>query len=140
MSDVVAEKVREQRKARHWRVADLAARCKELDYGDLTENVIENIESGRRDADGKRRRAITVDELYALAKALDTAPMRLLIPQGTDAEWASAFGDIQGLAGELQRFVDGWKKLRSVNESLAVLEDPAVVEAIERAFRREGLS
>jgi hypothetical protein len=59
--------------------AELAARCAELGAGHLTENVIENIESGRRDKQGRRRRDVTVDELLTLAVALNVAPVHLLV-------------------------------------------------------------
>jgi transcriptional regulator with XRE-family HTH domain len=67
------------RKRRGWQPADLASRCAELGADGLTEDVIENIESGRRSG-GKRRRAVTVDELLALALALNVAPVHLLVP------------------------------------------------------------
>jgi transcriptional regulator with XRE-family HTH domain len=79
VSDVVAERIREVRKRRQWQPADLAARCAAMGAPYLTEDVIENIESGRRKA-GKRRRAVTVDELLAFAAALNVAPVHLLVP------------------------------------------------------------
>jgi transcriptional regulator with XRE-family HTH domain len=79
VSDVLAAQIRHWRKQRRLQVADLAARCRELGEGQLTENVIENIESGRR-AGGKRRRDVTVDELLTLAVALNVAPVHLLVP------------------------------------------------------------
>jgi transcriptional regulator with XRE-family HTH domain len=138
VSDVVADKIRELRKERHWRVTDLADRCKERGADYLTANVIENIESGRRDQDGNRRRAITVDELYAFAEALGVPPLRLLITQGTDGEWAETFGTLESFAREAQRFMDDMGRIKSVRELGAVLEDPAVVEAIEQARHRAG--
>jgi transcriptional regulator with XRE-family HTH domain len=78
-SDMVAARVRKVRKRRGWQPADLAARCAELGAGHLTENAIENIESGRR-AGGRRRRTVTVDELLILALALNVAPVHLLVP------------------------------------------------------------
>lgn len=85
VSDVVAGRVREARKARGWLTGDLAARCAELGRAELTGNVIENIESGRRDKDGRRRRDVTVDELRVLADALDFSPADVLggLPPGT---------------------------------------------------------
>ncbi len=73
------------RKARGWQPADLAARCAELGHEELTENVIENIESGRRDKGGRRRRSVTVDELRVLADALGFSPVDVLngLPPGT---------------------------------------------------------
>src|SRR5258708_18639732 len=80
VSDVTAAQVRHWRKQRGWQPGDLATRCKELGAGQLTENVIENIESGRRGKDGSRRRDVTVDELLVLAIALNVAPVHLLVP------------------------------------------------------------
>jgi transcriptional regulator with XRE-family HTH domain len=78
VSDLVAQRVRSARKDRGWTASDLATRCMELGAEDLTENVIENIESGRR-REGIRRRDITIDELLVLARALDVAPIHLIV-------------------------------------------------------------
>jgi transcriptional regulator with XRE-family HTH domain len=86
VSDIAAARLREVRKRRGWQVADLAARCAALGAGHLTENTIENIESGRR-SDGRRRRALTVDELLALAAALSVAPVHLLVPPYPSPLW-----------------------------------------------------
>jgi transcriptional regulator with XRE-family HTH domain len=77
VSDIVATRIRELRKSRGLKPADLAARCKAAGAELLTENVIENIESGRR-RDGERTRDITIDELLILAYALDVAPVHLM--------------------------------------------------------------
>ncbi|HEY2550112.1 MAG TPA: hypothetical protein VGI64_06005 [Streptosporangiaceae bacterium] len=79
VSDVLARRVREVRKKRNWTPSDLARRCEALGAEKLTENAVENIESGRRQG-GRRRREITVDELFVLAYALDVAPISLLVP------------------------------------------------------------
>jgi transcriptional regulator with XRE-family HTH domain len=79
VSDVVAARVRQIRKRRDWSPADLAGRCAALGAADLTENVIENIESRSARA-SKRPRPVTVDELLALAVALNVAPVHLLVP------------------------------------------------------------
>jgi transcriptional regulator with XRE-family HTH domain len=79
VSDVAAARIREVRKRRGWQPADLAARCAKLGADQLTENVIENLEGGRRRG-GKRRRDLTVDELFALALALNVFPTHLLVP------------------------------------------------------------
>jgi transcriptional regulator with XRE-family HTH domain len=78
VSDEVAARVRQWRKRRGWKPADLAARCAELGAPDLTENIIENIESRSRRGGTKRPRPVTVDELLVLALALDIAPVNLL--------------------------------------------------------------
>lgn len=77
VSDVAVARIREARKTRGWRTSDLAGRCAETGHPELTRAVLENIESGRRQ-DGRRTRHITVDELYALARALECKPGQLL--------------------------------------------------------------
>jgi hypothetical protein len=48
--------------------------------------VISNIESGRRKADGKRRREVSVDELVLVAYVLGVPPIHLLVPdEGSEA-------------------------------------------------------
>lgn len=81
----MAARIREARKARGWLAADLAARCADAGHPELTENVLENIESGRRDKTGRRRRAVTVDELRVLADVLGFSPADVLggLPPGT---------------------------------------------------------
>lgn len=73
------------RKRRGWQPADLAERCRELGAPDLTENVIENIESRSARA-SKRPRPVTVDELASLALALDVFPVHLLVPVDDDQQ------------------------------------------------------
>ena len=60
-------------------------RCAALGLGELTAAVIANIETGRRDAEGHRRRDVTVDELLAIALALDVPPVELQLPQEGEA-------------------------------------------------------
>jgi transcriptional regulator with XRE-family HTH domain len=72
VSDYAAEKIREARKQRGWNAGELAERC------GLSGNIIENIESGRRDRDGRRRRDITIDELAVISQALNVGPLKLL--------------------------------------------------------------
>jgi transcriptional regulator with XRE-family HTH domain len=61
---MLALAVRGQRNDLGWTMAELAERS------GLSRDVISDIENGRRDSDGMRRRAITVDELLILAEAL----------------------------------------------------------------------
>jgi transcriptional regulator with XRE-family HTH domain len=77
-SDVVAARVREVRGKRKLTVAELAARCAALGAPDLTAQALYKLE-GRRP--GKLRpRPVTVDELLALAAALNCPPVSLLVP------------------------------------------------------------
>jgi len=78
LSDAVAARVREARRRRNWLTGDLAARCADLGHPELTRAVLENIESGRRDKDGRRRRYVTVEELRVLADALGFSPADVL--------------------------------------------------------------
>ncbi|MEU2625750.1 hypothetical protein [Kitasatospora sp. NPDC007106] len=58
----------------------LAEECAKLGLPGLTAQALSNIESGRRGPDGRRRRDVTVDELFGLAFALSVAPVHLLVP------------------------------------------------------------
>ena len=86
LSDVVAEQVKRYRERRGMSRADLAHRCRTLGMPTLTEPSLGNIETGRPGKDGKRRRAITVDEVMVLADALSVPPMLLLVPLGYASE------------------------------------------------------
>ncbi|WP_158642423.1 helix-turn-helix domain-containing protein [Actinomadura sp. WAC 06369] len=80
-SDIVGARVRAVRQRRGWTAAQLAERCTEHGAPEITASVVTDLETGRRDKDTKRRRRnITVDELLALACALDVAPVHLLVP------------------------------------------------------------
>ncbi len=79
-SDGVVWQLKEIRKKRGWSAAKLAEECAKAGFPQLTESVIANIESGRPDKDGKRRRAVSVDELWAFARTLDVPMGSLLWP------------------------------------------------------------
>ncbi len=79
-SDVVAGRVREIRHKRAMTVAQLADRLADLGMPGLTEQALYNLEAGRPDRRGHRRRAVSVDELLALAYALEVSPLDLLVP------------------------------------------------------------
>lgn len=69
---------------RGWTAKDLAARCAAIGVPEITTAVIANIETGRRDKDGARRRDVTVDELLTLAYALEMPPVLLFLPVSGD--------------------------------------------------------
>jgi transcriptional regulator with XRE-family HTH domain len=77
-SDTVARRVKELRKRRGWSARRLAEVCAATGSPQLSESVIANIESGRRDEHGRRRRDVTVDEVIGLAAALDMPAIHLL--------------------------------------------------------------
>jgi hypothetical protein len=84
-SDVVAARVREVRKRRDLTTAQLAARCAGLGAPQLTTQAIYKIE-GQRESATRPARRVTVDELLALALALDVAPVHLMVPVDDSAE------------------------------------------------------
>lgn len=85
-SGVVAERLKEARRRRGWTAKQLADQCAKVGAAYLTVSVLANIESGRPDLNGQRRRDITVDELLTLAFVLDVAPIYLLgLPTSGDA-------------------------------------------------------
>jgi hypothetical protein len=77
VSDFAGRRIREERNRRRWKTSDLARRVAELGYSNPSEWAIKDIESGRH-RDGVRSRRITLEELYACARALDCSPMALL--------------------------------------------------------------
>jgi transcriptional regulator with XRE-family HTH domain len=85
-SDFVGERVKGLRTARGWTAKQLAERCAAIGAPELTAPVIANIETGRRDKDGRRRRQVTIDEAMTLAYALDVPPVYLFVPiDGSEA-------------------------------------------------------
>jgi hypothetical protein len=68
------------RRRRGWTAAQLAARCAEAGAPEITSQVVANIETGRKGADDRRRRDVTVDELLILAWALGIPPDFLWLP------------------------------------------------------------
>lgn len=78
-SDVVAARVRVVREKRRMSTPGLAARCAELGAPKLTAQALYKLE-GQRGREDRRPRPVTVDELLALALALDVAPVHLLVP------------------------------------------------------------
>lgn len=82
-SEVAAQQIARLRQLRRWNRDELAARCR--DHGapeSMTAAAIANIETGRRDSTGRRRRALTVDELPVFAAALEVPALTLLYPVG----------------------------------------------------------
>ncbi|WP_457029735.1 helix-turn-helix domain-containing protein [Kitasatospora sp. P5_F3] len=78
VSDAAAVRLREARTRRGWTTKQLADACGAAGATKLTAAVLANIETGRRDSDGVRRRELSIDELVVLAVVLDVAPLHLL--------------------------------------------------------------
>jgi transcriptional regulator with XRE-family HTH domain len=79
-SDVIGARIKEVRRRLDWTAERLAEECRRVGATDMTAAVIANIETGRRRADGRRRREVTVEELVLFAKVLSTAPVHLMVP------------------------------------------------------------
>lgn len=120
VSDYVAAKIRDARKQRGWNTDDLAGRC------GLTGNIIENIESGRRDRDGRRRRDVTVDELFVISEALDIGPLKLL-PNRTRPDSPAQEMAIRAALHDLARDRDRLEELTAgiarIEEERKAIED-----------------
>ncbi len=78
-SETVGERVRAIRRTRQLTVEDLAAMCADAGYPELTRDAIYAIESGRR-LGGRRRRTVSIDELFGFAKAFNVPLAVLLWP------------------------------------------------------------
>jgi transcriptional regulator with XRE-family HTH domain len=77
-SELLAAYIRKLRDERGWTAEGIAARCAKAGAPEITRSVIANIETGRRDAAGWRRRDVTVDELVTLAAVLEMPAGALL--------------------------------------------------------------
>jgi transcriptional regulator with XRE-family HTH domain len=107
VSDNVAARIRTVRKRLGWSLAELAAACAEADPSrKWTENTIENIEGGRRRG-GSHRRAVTVDELFVLAAALNVSPVHLLVPIDDFRESYKVTSGISESAGYVREWIRG---------------------------------
>src|SRR6266540_4947288 len=104
VSDTVAHRVRELREGRDWSGARLAEECAKAGYPQLTAEVIGNIERGRRDSGGRRRRDVTVDELFAFARVFGLSPGFLLAEWFNDRDTAHTFlHELDRLSDQLSR-------------------------------------
>jgi transcriptional regulator with XRE-family HTH domain len=98
--EVIAQRVKDLRKARGWTAArlgeELAART-DLQWD---RNIVTNLENGRR-------RIVTISELLALAFVLDVAPVHLFVPLEDDQPYAVT-QDLVLPASLVRRWVRGW--------------------------------
>lgn len=123
VSDVIARRVREIRRGRGWTAAQLEARLADLGAGHLSIATLSNIETGRRDDAGRRRRDVTADELLALAVALSVAPVHLLIPLDDGAHYSPLpTGDIP--ADWARDWVRGYRPLPEMDRRVYFSEVP----------------
>lgn len=87
-SDQIAARLKELRRREGLTTKALAKSCAAFGAPQLTPAALMNIESGRPDSNGRRRRNITIDELLVLALALTVPPSALLLPEDRAATYA----------------------------------------------------
>jgi hypothetical protein len=79
----------------------------------LTASVIANIETGRRDEQGRRRRDVTVDEVVALAAALEE-PVASLLGLAVGEGDPELLNQLQEQVKRLERLVDSVQRSRII--------------------------
>jgi transcriptional regulator with XRE-family HTH domain len=112
-SDGVARRVKELRQRRGWSAARLAQQCADQGAPQLTASVIANIESGRRDKQGRRRRDVTVDEAFAFGRALDE-PVAALLGLAVIEGHPELLDQLRDQVGRLERMVSGAQRSRII--------------------------
>jgi transcriptional regulator with XRE-family HTH domain len=106
-SDYVAQQIRRWRRSRGLTAEQLAQRCAANGVPELTAQTISNIETGRRDANGRRRRLLSVEELLAFALSLNVAPVDLLVSSDLDDEPYSITPTVAVEASHARRWIEG---------------------------------
>lgn len=108
-SDIAGERIRELRRDRGQSVAELAQACAEAGHPELTRDAIYTIETGRR-IQGRRRRAVSVDELLAFAVVFQVPVWRFLPPAfGPSGEIDEAKAYIEKMLFEVLPTLERWK-------------------------------
>lgn len=95
---VVAAEVRRYRQAQGWSGQRLVDRCRELGL-EVTRSTLGDFESGRRTK-------VTVAELLVLARALEVAPLQLIVPVGHEETAELLPGEVRP-AWDSARWVSG---------------------------------
>lgn len=122
LSDDVARRLLELRESRKLTRKDVSQRLANLGLRKITPAALNNIETGRRDESGRRRREVTVDELIDLSIVLNVPPVLLIAPVGSADR-------VEVLPG---RADDAWTTYRWLigelpTEMLSEDRDPAVI-------------
>jgi transcriptional regulator with XRE-family HTH domain len=125
-SDVVGRRVKAARRRQELTVAELAQRCIDAGAFELTEQALYNLEGGRRDKQGRRRRAVTVDELLILAYVLSVAPVHLLVPIDDNDQPYPVVPKSQVRVGRVRQWVRGnWPMAGADERTYYSVEVPA---------------
>jgi transcriptional regulator with XRE-family HTH domain len=123
-SDIVAARIRAVRRKRDLTVAELAEQCAAAGYPELTAHALYSLE-GRRSGTSRAARAVTVDELLALAKVLQVAPVHLLVPPsaGEDDTYQVTHA-VAAPAPRVREWVRGYGLLPGDDRQLYLTEVP----------------
>lgn len=113
-SDLIAQRVRELRKARGMTVAALAERCKDAGAPQLTAQALYKLEGQR---DKRSPRPVSVDEMLTLAYVLDIAPVHLIAGLDDDAAMPLGAGWTVDAAGA-RMWIRGLAPMRDRNRKL----------------------
>jgi transcriptional regulator with XRE-family HTH domain len=122
-TQVVARSVREVRDRRGWSAQQLADACKAAGAQSvLDRSALASIENGRR-------QRIGVDQLLALAFALDVSPLRLLLPLDDD-ELIQVVPSTTVTAAEARRWIRGTDQLPGLDHRQFAMEAPRLDPAL----------
>jgi transcriptional regulator with XRE-family HTH domain len=117
--ETVRENIARLRKEQRMTLRDLAERLEESDRP-LAHNTLSEIERGARRVD--------VDDLMAIAIALDASPMSLLMPDVTDEnDEVQATGTTPIAAQYLWSFLEGYRSLRGGGLSFFFRSHPRTI-------------
>jgi hypothetical protein len=123
-SDIVAARIRAVRRKRDLTVAELASQCAAAGYPELTAHALYSLE-GRRSGTRRPARAVTVDELLAVAKVLQVAPVHLLVPPGAgEDDPYPVTHEITAPAAHVREWVRGYGLLPGDDRQLYLTEVP----------------
>jgi transcriptional regulator with XRE-family HTH domain len=118
----VAARIRAVRRKRELTVSELAERCATAGFPELTEAALYNLE-GRRT--GKRPpRPVSVDELLALARVLQVAPVHLLVSPDAEDEPYHVTPGVTAPARQVRYWIRGYELLPDDSRQLYLTEVP----------------
>ncbi|WP_405671417.1 helix-turn-helix domain-containing protein [Streptomyces sp. NBC_01530] len=107
-SDIIANQVRKRRRQLDMNRQQLAEKCASIGAPQITTAALTNIETGRPDKDGKRRREVSVEELLALAHALSLNPVDLMVPADlSDDEPYEVTDQVATTVGTAREWISG---------------------------------
>lgn len=107
-SEIIAAQVRRRRRQLDLNRQQLADRCASIGAAQLTPAALTNIETGRPDSSGKRRREVTVEELLALSHALGIHPVDLMVPgDAADDDPYDVTPDVATTASVAREWISG---------------------------------